>query len=385
MFAEIAVSDLKTKYPLSPRKFWKKMLEKVILFVITSIIWGAVIFFTLSLIFGFPENTKGLIILASVSYVVGFIAQYLIYAWYVNWYIKTYHYDDETDFLTIRKGVFMPAEIHVQYLKMQDVYVDQDILDRILGIYDVHISSATYSSGIASHIDGVDKKASVELKNLFLEKIKSASNGFKGSVNNNIASDNSPSSVSNAGSVKFSSAISSEAYGLSQDWWISEFAKISLGSIFFPLIISLWIFPNVMKISGTNNFFWLWLALVVCFYLFRMGYLFLWKLHYKYEFGQEYIYIKEGVLSVAEKNMAYSTVQDVRIHQGIIDRIFGVADLVIENASANQSFNFGSHNQKNPLGINGIVIEGLSLIDAKKITEELKSVLIKKVTINKGL
>ena len=60
----------------------------------------------------------------------------------------------------------MPAQIHVQYGKIQDVYVDQDLLDRILGIYDVHISSATYSSGIEAHIDGVDKVGAEGLKNL---------------------------------------------------------------------------------------------------------------------------------------------------------------------------------------------------------------------------
>ena len=55
--------------------------------------------------------------------------------------------------------------------RLQDVYVDQDILDRIFGLYDVHVSSATIISGNLSHIDGLSKKNSESVKNLILSEI----------------------------------------------------------------------------------------------------------------------------------------------------------------------------------------------------------------------
>src|SRR6185503_6801296 len=68
--------------------------------------------------------------------------------WYQWAYIQRYYYSADADFLTIKKGVIMPAEIHVQYRKIQDVYVDQDLTDRIFGIYDVHVASATATSAM---------------------------------------------------------------------------------------------------------------------------------------------------------------------------------------------------------------------------------------------
>jgi membrane protein YdbS with pleckstrin-like domain len=73
--------------------------------------------------------------------------------------------------LIIRKGVFAPQEITVPFGRIQDVYVDQDIFDRLLGIYDVHISTATAASTVRAHIDGVDKKVAEELRTLILDKV----------------------------------------------------------------------------------------------------------------------------------------------------------------------------------------------------------------------
>lgn len=49
--------------------------------------------------------------------------------------------------------------------------VDQDLLDRIFGLYDVHLSSATISSGFEAHIDGVEKPAADGLRQLLLKAV----------------------------------------------------------------------------------------------------------------------------------------------------------------------------------------------------------------------
>jgi len=40
-----------------------------------------------------------------------------------------------------------------------------------MGLYDVHLSSATVSSGIEAHIDGVEKPAADGLRKIILEKV----------------------------------------------------------------------------------------------------------------------------------------------------------------------------------------------------------------------
>lgn len=51
------------------------------------------------------------------------------------------------------------------------VYVDQDLFDVLFGLYDVHISTATVTSGAIAHIDGLEKKDAEEIRKLILSKV----------------------------------------------------------------------------------------------------------------------------------------------------------------------------------------------------------------------
>ena len=85
--------------------------------------------------------------------------------------MKYYSYDLVGKKLIIKKGVFSRNEITLPINRLQDVYVDQDILDRIFRLYDVHVSSATFISGILSHIDGLNKENSDVVKSLILSGV----------------------------------------------------------------------------------------------------------------------------------------------------------------------------------------------------------------------
>ena len=52
--------------------------------------------------------------------------------------------------------------------------MDQDILDRIFGLWDVHVSTATNMSGAEAHIDGVKHDNANAIKELILAKIRKA-------------------------------------------------------------------------------------------------------------------------------------------------------------------------------------------------------------------
>ncbi len=109
----------------------------------------------------------GVIALVVLLFIIVLVLKYV----YEVYYLKYYFFDFGKGTLIIRKGVFSKNEITLPINRLQDVYVDQDILDRIFGLYDVHVSSATMVSGLLSHIDGLNKENAETIKKMLLAKI----------------------------------------------------------------------------------------------------------------------------------------------------------------------------------------------------------------------
>ena len=59
-----------------------------------------------------------------------------------------------------------------------------------------------------------------------------------------------------------------------------------------------------------------------------------WKKNYHFEFTEDYILLKTGVLSRSEKHVPYKSIQNITESQGILDRMFGLSDVTIENATS---------------------------------------------------
>ncbi|MBI2577599.1 MAG: PH domain-containing protein [Candidatus Wildermuthbacteria bacterium] len=102
---------------------------------------------------------------------------------YQKWYYAVYFYDLNDDYIVIKKGPITPREITIPYERIQDVYVDQDLLDRIFGLYDVHLSSATVASGMEAHIDGLEKQAAEGIRALLLQTVKERISRKRGGEN----------------------------------------------------------------------------------------------------------------------------------------------------------------------------------------------------------
>ncbi len=149
------------EYPLEKRKIVKKSIGSIIIYLILLalmiVLHALVEIPQLQTIFFIID---GLLILAIL---ITPIYQYLYY--------KSYFYDVRPDFLIIRKGVIAPRETILNYKKLQDVYVDQDLFDRLFSLYDVHVSTATIMSGFEAHIDGVNQQNAAAIKDLILDKI----------------------------------------------------------------------------------------------------------------------------------------------------------------------------------------------------------------------
>jgi len=160
------MTTLRETYPLEIRKPLKKTIEGIGKFIFIIIIIGFYLFVGRNDIFQNLNILKVVYILIGI-FILIIILKYI----YEIFYMKYYFYDLVGKNLIIKKGVFSRNEITLPINRLQDVYVDQDILDRIFRLYDVHVSSATIISGNLSHIDGLNKENAETIKNLILSSI----------------------------------------------------------------------------------------------------------------------------------------------------------------------------------------------------------------------
>jgi len=164
------------QFPLERKKIMKKFIASEIGYIIMFLFLGflGLIIGLIPILAFFP----GALWLVAVL-VIGFILLFLVVTgvnwWYQVKYYETYYYDIRQNFLVIKKGVFMPTETILPFEKLQDVYLDQDLFDKIFGLWDLHVSTATFMSGYNAHIDGVSIANGEAMRELLLEKIKSKS------------------------------------------------------------------------------------------------------------------------------------------------------------------------------------------------------------------
>lgn len=158
-----STSQTRQQFPLSTKKVLKKTLAG-------SLIWSILFFMLFVGAFFISGKSSAFLLISLGIFVILFIIITVTYL-YQRWYYAVYFYDLNNNFIVIRKGPITPKEITIPYERVQDVYMDQDLLDRMFGLYDVHLSSATITSGMEAHIDGVEKAAADGLRQLLLQTV----------------------------------------------------------------------------------------------------------------------------------------------------------------------------------------------------------------------
>lgn len=190
------MSKTREQFPLSPKKILKKTIGSMIgWFILLVIMYVCLIIFIMSssfvTIFASTNNQFNPLMPVSLATIITlglfFLIFFITYI-YQRWYFEVYFYDLTESFIIIKKGVITPREITIPYERVQDVYVDQDIFDRIFGLYDVHLSSATISSGMEAHIDGLENSAAMGIREALL-KIVSEKISRKTSIPQQVANN----------------------------------------------------------------------------------------------------------------------------------------------------------------------------------------------------
>lgn len=168
-------APLRTSIPLQKRKILKKSfgsVTKVVLGAIvgTGALW-VVLYGDVMELSPKVQDHKLYLMFLWTLFIVTLLFSRMIYQ---ILYFLTYYYDMDQNNVVIRKGVVTKREITLPFSKITDVYVDQDLLDVLMGLYDVHISTPTVESGVFAHIDGVNKKGASRLRKLILDRVNQA-------------------------------------------------------------------------------------------------------------------------------------------------------------------------------------------------------------------
>ena len=163
------MESLRTKYPLKRIKVFKKTLSSLVLLLITAAIVSSIILAQEGVKEIINENIS-LSIVSFLTWLVFFVFTVLniIYNYF---YYKLYFYDTDGKNLIIRKGVIAKGEVTLPFSRITDIYVDQDIFDRIFDLHDLHFSTATQQSAFKAHIDGLSKSDCSDIKCYVLNKI----------------------------------------------------------------------------------------------------------------------------------------------------------------------------------------------------------------------
>ncbi|MDO8529550.1 MAG: PH domain-containing protein, partial [bacterium] len=314
--------------PLSPKKIIKKTLPTIFPTLILFVFLG-IIMLVFNKTMGSDLGNNVLTPFSKHLPLILIVLWILNSAWIIGYqylYYKLYYYNFEQEEAEIRKGVIARSTGVVRYGKIQNLYVDQDFWDRILGLYDVHYETAGETSSFYSHVDGLDRENSNKLLEFLKERIgnpvidKVDRNNIQENVSNNQIDDSailfSRSNILLSKKYLFSSAIFNIGVSI-----------LPVGLIFGRFISEAEINGEVMPFSWTYL-----LLLMLLIFLVMMIYSWLWFNFFNFELKVKSAHIEKGIISRSSSYIYYNRIQNININQGLVDRLLGICYLNIETA-----------------------------------------------------
>ncbi|MDE2116903.1 MAG: PH domain-containing protein, partial [Patescibacteria group bacterium] len=140
--------------------------------------------------------------------------------------------------------------------------------------------------------------------------------------------------------------------------------------------------PSLAEIISFGSFgdgLALFIGLALLLFIYQIIYLNVWKKNYRFEFTPEFVYMRRGFIGMSETHVPYGTIQDVIVRQGVLDRVFGLYDVVIQNAaSVVAAPRRGRGGGAVAIGSRGPTIPGQPLEPATKLADFVKSVALSK-------
>ena len=307
---------LREEYPLHPNKIIKKAIEKMfgagaaivaLLFIILPII-GSIAGIGGGL---FAAAGSAIVILLGVL-LLSLAVFVVVYLW-SQAYFKSYFYDLTERGIEMKKGVIFPKSIVIPLEKVSDVYVDQDIFDRVFGLYDLHFSSASLTSASLAHIDGLDKQTADALREMMMGVFRKEAKGAA------TQAADKPGET-RAGTAGNAAPTYLAEFRPAQRGYFIELLGNAIGFVFIGIWLLLFIGPLIVLLVPIAIIWALWL-----------------KLEYDsrvYQLREDGVWIRKGWLTPSETLIFYRNIQDIDVNEPFLDRLASLKDLVIKSMSA---------------------------------------------------
>lgn len=351
-----------TNLPLEKKKIIKKTLESLPL--------GIYIFaFSIFVIKLASAEDINLNVNQLLIFAICFFIAYVVMSYFYNLlYYKAYFYDFLDDKAKISKGVLSKSTGFVKYEKIQNIYIDQDFLDRIFGLFDVHYETAGENSNIYSHVDGLNEKNADKLTDFLNEKVKGNSSNNQPSV---IAKHLDDELMQNDADVSGTSVIDRTIVKVSKMIVLKKFLSTLFTFLFFALLMY-FVFPFMfmeynMENSVQITVYKIFLIAIIPVILLALIYFYIWYKNFDFKFSEKSGFISSKVISLSNSYIYYDRIQNININQSVLDRLFGLFSVTIETA-------------REASDDRGLIIPGLLKSDAEKI----KVFLLAKMEKNKN-
>ena len=133
-----------------------------------------------------------------------------------------------------------------------------------------------------------------------------------------------------------------------QKIWILKFVINSFFCVFVILAIFIFIIASDKSIDSDNSELYYDYGILVILAVLQFCYpiyAILKRATFHYSFEEQFLVIRQGILSKQIRHTPYGVIQNIFVKQSIFDRIFGIASLAIENASLGAG-NAGASQQK---------------------------------------
>ncbi|MCX6736591.1 MAG: PH domain-containing protein [Candidatus Parcubacteria bacterium] len=353
-----------TNLPLSWNKIFKKTIGSLFSRLGINLIVCVVMFSTFYSIITKNDETLSSIspligfLLDNLQFIVigGILAFFLGMIIYQYFYYKLYYYKFEEEQAEIKKGVISQAKGVVRYERLQNIYVDQDFLDRLFGLYDVHFETAGELSNIYSHVDGLNKSNADKLLAFLTTKLKLGSKNYTKQIENDIPGENSKSekAVNNHSLSNISISLKTITV-MSLSVCLTSFLVLNM---FFWMIYTL-LANNLLVDNFDSSYFPGGIVITVIILVLSMllgkwyGQAYYKNFHFKFE--PEQLMISKGVISKSTIYLYYEKIQNVSVTQRFIERLFHIFDIQIDTAGA--SSNLGYFEEKEALAIKDFLLQ----------------------------
>lgn len=122
--------------------------------------------------------------LLAISF-LGWVMRFLLYE------LEMWHYDYrvEKGHLNIHKGIFLKQKGSFPLARITDIYLDRSFSDFVFGLWNVHVSTPTASSGVFARVNGLSELNATGLQRSLSELVQASTIDME-DLGNNVAHRN---------------------------------------------------------------------------------------------------------------------------------------------------------------------------------------------------